>query len=68
MVIRSSLAAVNDFLRAAIVCVALVVSALGLSEELADVDGKDVLAVAASAVTGAAVAYGATLAQPTVLR
>ncbi len=68
MVNRSNLAAVNDFLHAAIVCAVLAVSALGLSDELAGIDGKDVLAVAVSAVEGASVAYAATLTQPPVLR
>jgi hypothetical protein len=54
----------DDFLHAVILCGVLVVPALGLSDELFSFDGADTLAIVASAVTGASVAYGATLAQP----
>ena len=59
-----TLAALNDLLHAAIVGAVLVVSALGLSEELAGWDSDQVLSIAAAAVTGASAAYGATLTPP----
>ena len=59
-----TLAALNDLLHAAIVGAVLVVSALGLSEELAGWDSDQVLSIAAGAVTGASAAYGATLTPP----
>lgn len=64
MLNRSSLAAVNNLLHAVSLSAVLVVSTLGLTEELSSVSGEDVLTVAAAAVTGASVAYGATLEYP----
>lgn len=62
--LERSLAALNDLLHAAIVGAVLVVSTLGLSEELTDWDSDQVLSVAAAAVAGASAAYGATLTPP----
>ena len=61
---KSSLATINDFMHAVVISGALAVSALGLSDELFSFSREDVLAVAASAVTGASLAYAATLSQP----
>ena len=61
---NSSLAKINDFMHAVVISGALAVSALGLSDELFSFSREDVLAVAASAVTGASLAYAATLSQP----
>jgi hypothetical protein len=56
--------AVNNFLHAVVVCVALALSTLALSDELSSFRGEEALDLAASAVMGASAAYGATLAQP----
>jgi hypothetical protein len=61
-----SLATLNDLLHAAIVGAVLVVSTLGVSEELAGWDSDQVLSIAAAAVTGASAAYGATLTPPSM--
>jgi len=61
---KSSLATLNDFMHAVVVSGALVVTVLGLSDELFGFRGEDVRAVVASAVTGASLAYAATLSQP----
>ena len=61
---KSSLATINDFMHAAVLSGVLFVTAFGLSDELFSFRGEDVLAVVASAVTGASLAYAATLAQP----
>ncbi|MDQ3447496.1 MAG: hypothetical protein M3496_15305 [Pseudomonadota bacterium] len=61
---KSSLATLNDFMHAVVVSGALLVTALGLFDELFSFRGDDVLAVVASAVTGASLAYAATLSQP----
>ena len=61
---RNSLATINDLMHAAVLSSALFVSALGLSDELFSFRGEDVRAVMASAVTGASLAYAATLTQP----
>ena len=57
-------ATINDFFHAALACAVLVVSTAGLSSELFKSRGEEVLALAGSAVTGASMAYGATLTQP----
>ena len=57
-------ATINDFFHAAVVCAVLVVSTAGLSSELFKFRGEEVLSLAVSAVTGASMAYGATLTQP----
>jgi hypothetical protein len=61
---RNGFTSINDFLHAVVLCGVLVVPALGLSDELFSFRGADALAIVASAVTGASVAYGATLSQP----
>ena len=61
---KNSLAAGSDFLQAVVVCAALALSTLALSDELSSFRGEEALALAASAVMGASAAYGATLAQP----
>ncbi len=61
---KSSLATLNDFMHAVVISGALAVTALGLFDELFSFRGEDVLTVAASAVSGASLAYAATLAHP----
>lgn len=61
---KSSLATVNDLMHAIVISGALAVSAVGLSDELLSFRGEGVLAVVASAVTGASLAYAATVSQP----
>jgi len=61
---NSSLARINDFMHAVVISGALAVSALGLSDELSSFRGEGALAVVASAVTGASLAYAATVSQP----
>lgn len=61
---QSSFATINDLMHAVVISGALVVTALGLSDELFSFRGEDVLAVAASAIAGASLAYAAMLAQP----
>ena len=60
----SSFATINDFLHGALVCAVLAVSTLSLSSELFRFRGEDALTLAVSAVTGASIAYGATLSHP----
>jgi hypothetical protein len=61
---NSSLARINDLMHAVVISGALAVSALGLSDELFSSRGDGALAVVASAVTGASLAYAATVSQP----
>ena len=58
---RSTYESINDFLYGALVCAMLVVST---SSELFRFRGEQALALAVSAITGASMAYGATLTQP----
>ncbi len=60
---NSSLARINDFMHAVVISGALAISALGLSDELFS-SREGPLAVVASAVTGASLAYAATVSQP----
>jgi len=64
MKLKSSLAPINDFLHAVVISGALAITALGLSDELFSFRGEGTLAVVASAVTGASLAYAATVSQP----
>ena len=64
MKLTSSLETINDFMHAVVISCALAVTALGLSDELSGFRGDGALAVAASAVTGASLAYAATVSQP----
>lgn len=61
---KNTFATINDFMHAVVISSALVVTAFGLSDELFSFRGEDVLAVVASAATGASLAYAATLSQP----
>lgn len=61
---KSSLATLNDLMHAIVISGALAVSAVGLSDELFSSRGDGVLAVVASAVTGASLAYAALVSQP----
>ena len=58
------LAAINDFLHAALVCAAFIVPTVGLASELFSFDRDEALNLAVSAITGASTAYGATLTTP----
>ena len=60
----STFATINDFLHAALVCAVLAVSTLSLSSELSRFRGEEALTLAVSAITGASIAYAATLKQP----
>ncbi|MGZ9058358.1 MAG: hypothetical protein ACXW14_03830 [Burkholderiaceae bacterium] len=64
MELKSSLATINDFMHAVVISGAMAVPALGLSDELFSSRGEGALAVVASAVTGASLAYAATVSQP----
>ena len=64
MKLKGSLATINDLMHAVVISGALAVTALGLSEELFSSRGEGALAVVASAVTGASLAYAATVSQP----
>ncbi len=56
----------NDFMHAVVIGAALILTALGLSDELFGFSGGEVLAAAAYAIGVASVAYAAALAQPSV--
>lgn len=60
----TTFATINDFFHAALACAVIVVSTASLSSELFKFRGEQAFALAVSAVTGASMAYGATLAQP----
>ena len=64
MKLKSSLETINDFMHAVVISGALAVTALGLSDELFSFRGDGAVAIVASAVTGASLAYAATASQP----
>ena len=59
---NNTLATINDFLHAAIVCAALAVPTVAVASELLSFDREDALTLAVSAITGASTAYGSSLA------
>ena len=56
----------NDFMHAVVIGGALVLTTLGVSDELFGFGSEEVLAVTTYAIGVASVAYAATLAQPSV--
>lgn len=64
MKLKNSLATINDLMHAVVISGALAVSAIGLADELFSSPGEGALAVVAAAVTGASLAYAATVSQP----
>ena len=65
---QSRLAKVNDFMHAVVIGGALVLTALGVFDELFGFGSGEVLAAAAYAIAVASVAYAAALAQPSVAK
>ena len=63
---QSRLAKINDFMHAVVVGGALLVTALGVADELFAFGSGEVLAAAAYAIGVTSVAYAAALAQPSV--
>lgn len=63
---QSRLAKMNDFMHAVVIGGALVLTTLGVSDELFGFGSEEVLAVTTYAIGVASVAYAATLAQPSV--
>ena len=61
-----SFATINDLMHAVVIVGALVLSALGLADELFNVRSERVLAATIYALAVASVTYAAVLAQPSV--
>ena len=63
---RRGFTTINDLMHAVVIAGALVLSALGLADELFNLRSERVLAVAVYAIAVASVTYAAVLAQPSL--